>query len=221
MELSEVNLSDEHWPKSIEKDLERSKEHFAKHVRQHHQLKPCRQVGVQVLITQELMVELVVRLERCQVGDPDRHVGEDGKQLVVYRFLEQQVVAEFVDGEEHRLVGGGTDHISGSDETSQEHGSVSKQVGTGELDGKHKQHPVLGYWLVAGELGHLGVLFEDELSANAVGFLIFGPVVIVKRGKWSIRGRSLYPVVGIVCPVFYGGHRNVGVEDFLLDFTGS
>lgn len=77
----------------------------------------------------------VVRPERSTVGQPDRKVGEDGKEAVGQGRPESEVVGDLMDGQEEILVRGGANDVGDRPELQGPEGRVSEEVGAKDLKG--------------------------------------------------------------------------------------
>lgn len=178
----EVDVGDEHRAQGIEEDLEGGEERLAEDVGEHEGLDGGGQVCVVHLVAEELVVQLVVWLERGGVGDADREVRDDRKQPVVDRSLEAQVVRELVDAEEAVLARKPADPVRRQQKRPRERVCVAQQVRQGELQENHAQRDPLGQRLVARQLADVWVLLQDRLSAGDVWILLVGPEKVVFGG---------------------------------------
>ena len=92
MGIGEFDLRDKHRTQCVEENLESCKENFTQDVQKDNAFKTSGQICVQELITHKFVVKLMIRLERRGIRNANRQIGEDGKQLIVKRLLEQEVV---------------------------------------------------------------------------------------------------------------------------------
>lgn len=205
MDVGEADLGDEHGTQGIEQDLESSKEHLAQDVGKHDRLQRSRQVCVQVLIAHELVVELVVRLERGTVGDADRGVGDDGKQLVMEGLLEEQVMRQLMDSQEDGLVRCGAHHVGQGKELGGEWVGIAEIVSHRHLEQHHKHHQPLCTGFMARKFGDFGVLGDDGFPAGNVGLSFASPVVFVQNAHGRICWGSFRSEGRIGDPMRDGG----------------
>ena len=116
MDLGERQVVDEHGSQSIEQNLAGAEEGLAGDRVKEPCLEGGRQIGIEAIHTERLVVGEMVRAKRGAVGDANGQVGEDGDDAVGERRAEGQIVRNLVDGEEEVLVGCSADKVGCQEE---------------------------------------------------------------------------------------------------------
>lgn len=162
---------DAHGAQGVEEDLEGAEEGLAQDGVQDHGLERRRQVRVQPVHAQRLVVRQVVGPEAGAVGHADRQVRDDGEQPVRRRRPERQVVADLVDRQEQVLVRRRPHHVRERPEPGREERRVAQGVGARDLDADYEEDDVFREGFGAAELGYLFVVDSVLVSDmdNPVG----------------------------------------------------
>ena len=206
----------EHGPQRIEQDLKGTEKRLARHAIEKDGLERGGQVGVQPVDAEALVVGQVVGPEGGRVRDADGEIGDDGEEPVEQCGAEGEVVADFVDGEEEVLVGGGADQVRGREEGEREHGGVAEEVGAEDLEEDDGEDEVFGQGLWPAELGDLVVVVSnghrrEELGVTTSGWALIiacllvrwgSSVYVQKKRSWS---SSFWEVTGAVFDSGFGG----------------
>lgn len=84
--------------------LDSRKERLARYVVQHHRLEFTRQIRINPILSQKLVMLDMIPLESHGIGHPDSQIGRHRQQLVGQDPLESEVMGDLVDRQEDVLV---------------------------------------------------------------------------------------------------------------------
>lgn len=138
---------------------------LARDVVQHDRLPLARQIGIDPIFAQKLVVLDMIPLERHGIRHADRNVGDHRQQLVRQDPLEREVVCDFVDCQKDVLVGGAADDVRRQEELPREGIGIAEEVRRAELNRKDEQDARRSPPCVTHQLAYLRVRLEDRLSS--------------------------------------------------------
>lgn len=192
MNVGKWQLHYKHWTQCVEQDLERSKESFASDIAKHNGLELGRQVSIEFSMTEEFVVEQMVRAETSGIRDSDGQVSKNGIQFVVNGLLERQVVRHFMNRQEHVVGTCCTDNVCRSPESPRQEGLVTKEISHGELQANDTCHDPLGQRFRSAELGDMRVGLNNLAASRAMRFFLIRPIELIGylSGDLFISSRS-------------------------------
>lgn len=151
----EGNAVDGHGPQGVEEDLEGAEECLAQDGVEEYGLECGRQVRIEPVNAQGLVMGQVVRSEGSAIRDTDGQVRKDGEDAIGRWRAEGEVVAYLMYGEEEVLVRRCADDVGENPEIGGEEGRVADEGGAGYLDRDDEENDVLRQGLWTAELRYL------------------------------------------------------------------